>query len=107
MKKEIIVPEPKKKTYIHTYVMLLLGEHNLSQTALAEKAGCSVQMISAILLNKKISAPVQAVIATTLGFESWASLDSAALLFSDLFASMYNYPTTRPVAKDKEVVDVG
>lgn len=107
MKKEIIVPEPKKKTYIHTYVMLLLGERNLSQTALATKAGTSVPLINQVLLGKKMSAPAQLVIATTLGFESWASLDSAALLFSDLFASMYNYPTTRPVAKDKEVVDVG
>lgn len=107
MKKNSYVLEPKKKTYIHTYVMLLLGEHNLSQTALAVKADCSVQLINQVLLGKKMSAPAQAVIATTLGFESWESLDSAALLFSDLFASMYNYPTTRPVAKDEEAVDVG
>ncbi len=107
MKKEAVVPEPKKKTYVHTYVMLLLGEHNLSQTALANKAGCSVQMISAVLLNKKISAPVQAVIATSLGYESWETLASAALIFSDLFSSMYNAPSSRPSSKNEEAVHVG
>lgn len=101
------MPEPKKKTYIHTYSMLLLGERNLSQTALAAKAGTSVPLINQVLLGKKTSAPAQAVIATALGYESWEALDSAALLFSDLFASMYNYPTSRPVGKDKEAVDVG
>lgn len=99
--------EPKKKTYIHTYTMLLLGEHNLSQTALAHKAGCSVQMINQVLLGKKISAPAQAVIATSLGFDTWSDLASAALIFSDLFASMYNYPTTRPASKSEEAVHVG
>ena len=101
------MPEPKKKTYVHTYVMLLLGEHNLSQTALAHRAGCSVQMISAVLLNKKVSAPTQAVIATSLGFRSWDDLASSALLFSDLFSSMYNCPTTRTSVKEEEAVHVG
>ncbi len=105
MKKEAVVPEPKKKSYIHTYAMLLLGEHNLSQTALAHKAGCAVQAVNQVLLGKSVSTHVQSVIATSLGYDSWAALDSAALIFSDMFSSMYNYPTTRP--SDKEVVDVG
>ena len=101
------MPEPKKKTYIHTYVMLLLGERNLSQTALAAKAGTSVQLINQVLLGKKISAPAQLVIAATLGYESWQALESAALLFSDLFASMYNYPSIRQAKEEEEAVHVG
>lgn len=99
--------EPKKKTYVHTYVMLLLGEFNLSQTALAHKAGCSVQMINQVLLGKKISAPAQGVIAASLGYSTWDKLESAALIFSDLFASMYNGPTTRHANREEEVVNVG
>ncbi len=93
----------KKKTYVHTYSMLLMGELGLSQTALAAKAGVTVTTINQILLGKRVSASVQQVIAESLGFESWALLDNAAIHFSDLFASMYNRPTTRPTEETDHV----
>ena len=99
--------ESKKKTYVHTYVMLLLGERNLSQTALAAKAGCAVQAVNQVLLGKSVSTHVQSVIATSLGYESWQALDSAALIFSDLFSSMYNYPSVRQAKEEEEAAHVG
>jgi transcriptional regulator with XRE-family HTH domain len=84
--------------------MLLMGERGLSQTVLARRAGVSVQFVNYILLGKKVSAPVQTVIASSLGFESWERLSSAALMFSDNFANMYNVPTKRPI-KETEYVD--
>ena len=92
----------RKKTYVHTYAMLLMGEKGLSQTALAAKAGCSVPFVNYILLGKRVSAPVQNVISVTLGYRDWDDFTNAALHFSDLFASMYNYPSS-----DKEVLHVG
>ncbi len=93
----------RKKTYVHTYAMLLMGEQGLSQTALAVKARVTVTTINQILLGKRVSASVQQVIAESLGFDSWALLDNAALHFSDLFASMYNRPTTRPTEETDHV----
>ncbi len=92
-----------KKTYIHTFAMLLMGEKGLSQTGLAEVANVGVPFLNQVLLCKKTSAPVQEVIATSLGFENWKRLDQAALLFSDNFSNMYNLPTLRPI---KEAHDV-
>ena len=68
------------------------GERGLSQTALAERAGVSVTTINQVLLNRRVTARVQELIATSLGYSSWGELDDAALHFSDLFASMYNRP---------------
>lgn len=87
--------EPRKKTFVHTYVMLLLRDRNLSQTALAEKYGCSLQAINQVLLGKSDSAQIKAHIAKTLGYDSWQRLSDAALFFSDNFSTMYNYPTAQ------------
>ncbi len=97
----------KTKTYLHTYAMLLMGERGLSQTALAEKAGVSVVTVNQILLNRRVSARVQELIATSLGFSSWGELDSAALHFSDLFASMHNRPAASPQGSSERAAHVG
>ena len=103
--------EPRKKTYIHTYVMLLLRDKGLSQTALAIDAGCSLQAVNQVLLGKSESAQIKSLIAHTLGYDSWQRLSDAALFFSDNFASMYNYPTEQRNStgrvKKEEVAHVG
>lgn len=82
-----------RKTYVHTYVMLLLRDKGLSQVSLAEKAACSAPAINQILLGKRVSARIQQDIAEALGYPSWKRLDDAALFFSDNFKTMYNRPT--------------
>lgn len=94
----------KKKTYIHTYAMLLMSERGLSQTALAERAGVSLVTVNQILLGRRVSARVQESIAISLGFSNWESLESAAAHFSELFSSIYNRPTTRPRASEESNV---
>ncbi|PKL14781.1 MAG: hypothetical protein CVV52_00315 [Spirochaetae bacterium HGW-Spirochaetae-8] len=85
----------KTKTFIHTYAMLLLRDRGLSQTKLAEMAGCTVTTINQILLGKRVSGPVQMVIAQALGYPTWIFLAEAAERFSHIFAQMYNHPTSR------------
>jgi len=80
----------KKKSHIHTYAMLLLGDLRLSQTRLAELCSCDVSMINRILLGTKTSLAIEAKIATTLGFKSWKELERAAEYFQEMFISMHS-----------------
>lgn len=83
----------RTKTYIHTYSMLLMRDRGLSQTRLAQMAGCTVPMINQILLGKRVSGPVQMVVAQALGCPTWDALSDAAESFSQFFSMMYNHPT--------------
>lgn len=79
----------KKKSHIHTYAMLLLGDRKLSQTRLAELCSCDVSMINRILLGTKTSMAIEAKIASALGFRSWKELERESELFQQMFVSMH------------------
>ncbi|MGD1832523.1 MAG: hypothetical protein ACPKOP_04170 [Sphaerochaetaceae bacterium] len=78
----------RKNTHIHTYAMLLLRDHKLSQTRLAEICECDVSMINRILLGAKTSAAIQKKIAKTLGFNSWKQLEHASEDFQRMFVQL-------------------
>lgn len=79
----------KKKSHVHTYAMLLLGDRKLSQTRLAQLCGCDVSMINRILLGTKTSMAIEAKIASELGFKSWKALEREAEFFQQMFVSMH------------------
>ena len=79
----------RRNTHIHTYAMLLLRDHKLSQTRLAEICQCNVSTINRILLGTKTSAAIQRRISQELGFSSWKQLERASDDFQRMFVQLH------------------
>jgi hypothetical protein len=88
--------------HIRTYIMLLTVERGSSQIGLPSIARYSAPFANDVLPVKQMSVPVQNVISATLVCSDWEDFPDIDLVFSDLFTSMYYYPSY-----NKEVLHVG
>ncbi|WP_320130271.1 helix-turn-helix transcriptional regulator [uncultured Sphaerochaeta sp.] len=78
---------------LHTFIVLHLGELHISQSAIAKKCDCSVQMVNYVIMGRRKSASVQQKIARILGFPTWELLEDAAETIAPLLSVILNRPS--------------
>ena len=69
---------------LHTYITFQLGQRRISQTAIASVAGVTPAMVNYVIMDKRRSERVQAVLVRVLGFSSWTELLRASYRFQDV-----------------------
>ena len=76
--------QARNKPYLHTYCVYRISRIGTSQAAIAQKCNCTPTTVNQIIRGNRTSAALQLKIAILLGFDSWKSLDIAALLFQTI-----------------------
>ena len=71
-------------TALHTYVVFQLGKRHIPQTTIAACAGVTPSLVNQVIMGKKRSERVQAVLVRVLGFSSWTELLIASYRFQEL-----------------------
>lgn len=74
-----------RDTALHSYAYLILKSEGSTFTDLADRLGCSNNLIKELLLGRRKSRRIQEEMAHQLGFASWDGFESQAQRFYDDF----------------------
>lgn len=79
-------PKNARKHYLHSYIIVHLSQHNISQAAIAKFCGCSAPHVNQVIFGTDTNSKVQELICKILGCSDWVELEREALAFSKLFS---------------------